>query len=116
MKKTILIAEDEIELLTLYNRILKDLYTVINAQNGREAIDLFKKHKPDLTLMDIRMPVMSGDEAIKEIQKMDSGAKIIAVTAFDYSMDQLGVPVMRKGFTKQDFLSMIEKGLLGIFQ
>ena len=43
-----------------------DMVVVAEAANGREAIELFREHKPDIALMDLRMPVMGGVEAMKK--------------------------------------------------
>lgn len=111
MKKKILIAEDEKDLLVLYRKMIGDVYEIFEALNGKEAVDLYQNVKPDLVLMDIRMPVMTGDEAIKKIREFDKKANIIAVTAFSYTKEELGVPVLRKKFTKKEFLDRLEAGL-----
>ncbi len=54
---------------------------VAEAENGRDAVELYKEHEPDLVTMDITMPVMSGIEAIKEIKRIDGEAKIIVCSA-----------------------------------
>lgn len=113
MKKRLLVAEDEQDLLVIYRLILGDAYEVIEAQNGREAIDLWQRHQPDLVLMDIQMPVMSGDVAIREILKADPQARIIAVTAYRYTREELGVPVLRKGLASSEFLAAVESALQG---
>ena len=74
-------------------------------------MDLFKAHRPDLTLMDIRMPVMTGSEAIEEIVAHSPSARLIVVTAFDYREERHNVPVLRKGFSRKELLTKIESGL-----
>lgn len=113
MKKKLLVAEDELDLLMIYRMILGDSYEVLEAQNGREAVDLWRRFKPDLVLMDIQMPVMSGDVAIREILDADPSAKILAVTAYRYVQNDLGVPVLSKGFGPAEFLKAVEKALYG---
>ncbi len=66
-KKTILVADDSKPILDMFGMWLKGSYKIIEAVHGREAVEKYKETRPDLVLMDIRMPVMSGDEAIKEI-------------------------------------------------
>lgn len=51
------------------------------ATNGEEAIEQYEQHKPDLVTMDITMPKLNGDEALKIIRKNDKNAKIIMITA-----------------------------------
>jgi two-component system chemotaxis response regulator CheY len=109
MKKRLLVAEDERDLLTIYRLILGDTYELYEAQNGQEAIELWKRHNPDLILMDIQMPIKSGDIAIREILREDPHAKILAVTAYRHTCEELGVPVLAKGFEPSEFLSAVER-------
>ena len=51
------------------------------ASNGQEAVDKFKKCRPDIIIMDITMPVMDGLTALKEIKKIDANATVVMVTA-----------------------------------
>jgi len=67
--------------------MLKDIlvnngYEIVGeASNGREAIEKYAEHQPDLVLMDITMPDMDGITSLKEIKKIDSQAKIIMCSA-----------------------------------
>jgi DNA-binding NarL/FixJ family response regulator len=60
-----------------------DLVVVGAASNGREAVDLWKEHRPDVTLLDLRMPVLDGVGAIKQIREVDPNAHIVVLTTFD---------------------------------
>lgn len=113
MKKRLLVAEDEKDLLFIYRMMLGDVYEVFEAENGQEAVDLWRLHQPDLVLMDIQMPVKSGDVAIREILRDDPTARILAVTAYRYTREELGVPVLRKGFERREFLQAVETLLQG---
>jgi two-component system, chemotaxis family, chemotaxis protein CheY len=53
------------------------------ASNGAEAITLYQEHHPDLVTMDLVMPVMGGQEALRQIRALDPEAKVIVVTALD---------------------------------
>ena len=64
-----------------------DMAVVGEASNGREAVDLWKKHQPDVTLLDLRMPELDGVGAIKEIRTEDESARIIVLTTFDGDED-----------------------------
>src|SRR5215475_7878043 len=55
---------------------------VAQASNGREAIDSFREHKPDVTLMDLRLPDMSGIDAMSAIRSEFPDARIIILTTF----------------------------------
>lgn len=60
-----------------------DLEIVGEAENGKMAIDLVEQLQPDVVLMDVRMPIMDGVAATREIQKRFSGTKILVLTTFD---------------------------------
>src|SRR4051794_32841535 len=60
-----------------------DLRVVAEAADGREALTQFRLHRPDVTLMDVRMPVMDGAEATAAIRAEFSEAVIILLTTFD---------------------------------
>jgi DNA-binding NarL/FixJ family response regulator len=65
----------------------KDVQLVAEGSNGREAVALFEKHRPDVTLMDLRMPVLDGINAVKEIRRAYPEARIIALTSYDGDQD-----------------------------
>ena len=67
-----------------------DMRLVAEAANGREAVELFRQHRPDVTLMDLRMPVLDGIAATVEIRREFPEAKIIALTSFDGDQDIYG--------------------------
>ncbi|VXD25059.1 Multi-sensor hybrid histidine kinase (fragment) [Planktothrix serta PCC 8927] len=80
----ILVVDDRIENRLLIVRLLTQLgFEVREASNGQEAVQLWQEWQPDLTWMDIRMPVLDGYEATKQIRAMESGQNsiIIALTA-----------------------------------
>ena len=60
-----------------------DMQVVGEAGNGREAVEAFRVHHPDVTLMDLRMPQMDGIEATKLIRRDNPEARIIALTSYD---------------------------------
>jgi DNA-binding NarL/FixJ family response regulator len=64
-----------------------DMDLVAEGSNGREAIELFREHKPDVLLMDLRMPDVDGITAIKQIRAEFPSARIIALTSFDGDQD-----------------------------
>lgn len=64
-----------------------DMTVVGEASNGREAVDLWKEHRPDVALLDLRMPELEGVGAIKEIREVDDSARIIVLTTFDGDED-----------------------------
>lgn len=86
--KTILIAEDTDSNFLLLNIILRKNYHLIRAYNGQEAIRLYHEHHPDIILMDIKMPIMDGLEATREIRKENVNIPIIALTANAFDSDK----------------------------
>jgi DNA-binding NarL/FixJ family response regulator len=60
----------------------KDMVLVAEAATGKEAIEYFQDHKPDITLMDLRLPDMSGIDAIRRIRAVDPTARIIVLTTY----------------------------------
>jgi DNA-binding NarL/FixJ family response regulator len=64
-----------------------DMTVVAEAANGRQAADLWKQHRPDVTLLDLRMPVLDGAGAIARIRELDPEARIIILTTFDGDED-----------------------------
>lgn len=78
-KKTILVVDDEKDLLDLieYN-LRKEGFEVLKAENGQQGIEVAKKNKPDLVLLDIMMPKMDGLEAV-EIMRQDNDLKNIPI-------------------------------------
>jgi two-component system NarL family response regulator len=86
----ILIADDHSVvregLVSLVKR-KSDMVVVAEASNGREAVDLWKEHRPDVTLLDLRMPELDGVGAIKEIRELDENAQIVVLTTYDGDED-----------------------------
>ena len=86
--KKILIAEDNDSNFILMTYILKKFYQFDRAQNGQEAVDMVEKGNYDLILMDIKMPVMDGMEATKQIKEKHPDLPIIALTANAFDSDR----------------------------
>ncbi len=79
MANAILVADDDPDILSIVSMSLETQgYTVHKATNGREAVDLARQHHPDLILMDMMMPVVSGYEAVGEL-KADATTKDIVI-------------------------------------
>ena len=88
--KTILIAEDDPANYLYLAEILKDTKTeILHAYNGQEAVELCQNYPSiNLILMDIKMPVINGYDAIKEIRKLRRNLPIIAQTAYAFASDR----------------------------
>lgn len=84
---TILIAEDMDSNFELLNAILSSTYNLIRARDGIEAVNLFNDKKPNLILMDIKMPNMDGLDATRIIRELSPNIPIIALSAYAYKQD-----------------------------
>jgi DNA-binding NarL/FixJ family response regulator len=86
----ILIAEDHNVVRDGLVAIVKqeqDMEVVAETGDGRHAVELWKQHRPEVTLMDLRMPSLDGVNAIYEIRAADPNARIIVLTTFDGDED-----------------------------
>lgn len=63
------------------------LQVIAEAGNGREAVDAFTRWRPDVTLMDLRMPEMEGVDAIRRIRAIDPQARVVVLTTYDADED-----------------------------
>lgn len=91
MAKTVLVVEDNELNMKLFHDLLEASgYETIQTRNGLEAIDLAREHRPDLILMDIQLPEVSGLEVTKWIKEDDElrTIPIIAITAFAMKGDE----------------------------
>ncbi|MCB1455295.1 MAG: response regulator [Nitratireductor sp.] len=91
MAKSVMIVEDNELNMKLFNDLLEaNGYTTIKTRNGLEALDLAREHRPNLILMDIQLPEVSGLEVTKWIKEDDRlhTIPVIAVTAFAMKGDE----------------------------
>jgi len=117
--KKILIAEDEEFNYRFLERVLMKLgATVIRANNGQETVDLIKTHDDTaLLLLDLKMPIMSGYEAIRIIRQQGNILPTIAVTAYAFTEDRIKAidagcdDYISKPFEIQDLLVILKKYL-----
>ena len=94
---SLLYVEDEPDTLKLYLRYFELYFDVVyTAQDGRKALEIYDEYKPDVIILDINIPYISGIEIAQKIRKTDSQTKIIMLTS---SSD------------KQTFLKVVELGL-----
>jgi len=121
-KAYILIADDEPDIAAVYQTKLESAgYTVATVANGKEAIASVRSKKPDLVLMDMKMPELDGIDATMQLKEdaATKGVKVVFLTAFsdpvNPSMDvtaakELGaVDFIRKGISLDEFLARVEK-------
>ena len=85
-KIRVLIADDHVTVLEGLAAMIgrqPDMVVVAEAADGQEAIDLWLTHRPEVTLLDLRMPKLDGVDVIEEIRKRDSSARIIVLTTYE---------------------------------
>ena len=88
-KATILVAEDYQSNYDLIAAIIGKMYRLVHAHDGMEAIMYYEQYKPDLILMDIKMPNINGLDATKAIREMSADVPVIAVSAYAYEKDKV---------------------------
>ncbi|HZC69018.1 MAG TPA: response regulator [Nitrospirales bacterium] len=99
---TILVVDDELVFCELLKTLLKSHgHEVLTANNGRQALEVFKQHRPQFTMLDLRMPEMDGLAVLKQIRAIDTTAAVMILTA--WGSDALELQARKLGVT--DFLS-----------
>ena len=92
----ILVVDDEVKACELLKRFLeKKGYEVITSNNGEDALEKVKNKKPDVMLLDIRMPGMGGIEVLKRVREFDKYVGIIMVTAV--KEEKIGKEALKSG-------------------
>jgi two-component system chemotaxis response regulator CheY len=116
IKKILIVDDSPIARKMLKSCLPKDQgFEYHEACDGREGVEKYKSICPDLTFMDLTMPVMTGYEAIVEIIKHDSNALVIVVTAdvqlkaIKTVLDSGAYMVLRKPLKKEDLLIALSK-------
>jgi DNA-binding NarL/FixJ family response regulator len=87
-----------------------DMTLVAEATNGREGIEFFRTHRPDVALMDLRMPDMNGIDAIRAIRSEFPTARIVVLTTYAGDVQALGA--LKAGASGYLLKSMLRKDLL----
>ena len=117
--RSVLLVEDQKYNLLVLKKMLEYMeFDVMTAENGQEAVDICNKITEfDLVLMDIKMPVMDGYHALREIKKILPEMKIIAETAYALSGDEKKIldagfdDYLAKPITRERLSSVISRNL-----
>ena len=99
--KTILIVDDEQVILDFFAGTLKE-YRLLTAKSGEEALEIIKTDKPNLVLLDLKMPGMDGIETLRHIKKLDKSIGVIMMTAY-------GTPEVQKQALESGAHSLMAK-------
>lgn len=85
----IAIIEDEPSITNMYSMKLElSGYKVVTANNGKDGLELIEKERPILVLLDLKMPIMTGDEMLAKLRETDWGAKIKVIVLTNISRDE----------------------------
>jgi CheY-like chemotaxis protein len=120
VKKKVLIVDDEPNVRRLSRKILNNTFDVVEAEDGRQAIEIAVTQQPDVILMDMMMPRMDGLSACHAIKKdpTTKSIPVIMVTAIGFELNiklsqQMGATgYVTKPFSSQDLLDKIGEVLL----
>jgi two-component system chemotaxis response regulator CheY len=118
-----LVADDDKLVRITLRKILESAgYTSLGAKDGAEAIEVYRKQKPDLVIVDIVMPIKDGVRTFLELRGFDAKAKIIAMSAGARSgkVDYLSLTkrigangILAKPFTRASVLALVGQVLAG---
>jgi C4-dicarboxylate-specific signal transduction histidine kinase len=118
---TVLFVEDEDLLRAIYERILdKFISRLFVASNGKEGLELYHQHNPDLIITDIMMPVMDGLEMVEKIREIDKNIRLVILSAYgeaEYFMDAIKIGVnsfLLKPVETEKLQSLVEELAKGI--
>ena len=115
--KSILIVDDDVGILeTLQYLLLNEGYEVAVSRNGQDAVNQYKEIKPNIVLMDIKMPIMNGFNAFFKIKEFDKNAQVILTSSYAIDNEEyqhakkMGlVGLLSKPFTIEKIIKMIDK-------
>ena len=116
-QKTILVAEDEDSNYELVKIVLQKRYRLLRAHNGIEAVNLNEDERPDLILMDIRMPEMNGLDATRIIKEVNHDTPVIALSAYAFEENVREAKMagcdefMAKPFRVENLIEVVKKYL-----
>ena len=113
----ILVCDDSL----LIRRQLKDAlekmggFTIYQASNGQEAVEIYKKEAPDLVLLDLVMPVMNGLDCLKNIRELDNEANVVMITStgtkenLRQALDLGAIDFIQKPWKEEQLLSALSR-------
>lgn len=121
MKCKVLVAEDELierkVLCKTLQKYLGDLILLFEARNGREAVELFQQEAPQLAILDIEMPGLTGLEVARKIRETDKNCGILFLTGFDkfaYAKQAISVHALDyllKPYKEQELVFAVEDAI-----
>lgn len=122
MARILVIDDEDLVRLTVRQTLELAGHTVVEASNGRDGIDMFKAHKPDLVVTDLIMPEMEGIETIAQLRRAQADLRIIAMSGggrtgnmnFLDMAERLGASrILGKPFDVDEFAAIVDEVLAG---
>ncbi len=121
---TILLVDDELHIRKFVTLLLKQIGSpkILEASNGEEALALYASEKPDLVLLDISMPVLSGLDTLKQLRAADPEAIVIMLTSLTNRQSVEGalalgaVNYIRKDLPKEEIIQALNETIEGVFE
>jgi DNA-binding NtrC family response regulator len=111
MTKVLIVDDDEFMLNVLANQLQDEGYILFTTADGPHGVELYKKERPDVVLLDIGLPTISGIEVLKQIKQFDAEAKVIMITGYPSSL--MKEEAMRNGafafYEKPGVILMLRK-------
>ncbi|MEM1573771.1 MAG: response regulator [Candidatus Methanomethylicaceae archaeon] len=90
--------------------IVEDLGEILEAGNGKDALELYIKNKPDLVIIDVNMPIMNGLEALSKMREINPNLKAIIITAYPLHKKKTDVECfITKPFNEEELLSLVRE-------
>lgn len=120
---TILLVDDEPHIRKYVGLILKSIGTptLLEAANGREALEIFQREQPDLVLLDVNMPLMDGIETLKKLREIDPECLVIMLTSLanrqtiDQAVELGAANYIRKDTPKEEIAKALSETIDACF-
>jgi DNA-binding NtrC family response regulator len=115
-KRSVLIVDDEFGIRESLKMILKPIYEVHTAADGKEALQCVKKDKIDLVTLDLKMPGLSGIDVLRQIKRNNPDIEVVVITAYGtvqnaQEANRYGAGFITKPFNVADLINSISESL-----
>lgn len=119
LPQKVLVVDDEQHIRFFLTMMLKEIgvATIVEANNGKQAIEVYTKEKPDAVLMDVNMPLLDGIGALKEIMKLNPETMVVMLTSIatrqsvDECLELGACNYIRKDLSKQEMTQTLKETL-----
>jgi len=111
--KVMFVDDDAITRMVMVRQLEAKYSVLFSAANGKEGLEIFKKEKPDVVVTDLGMPVMSGEEMIGEIRKIEPMQNVIVISGYHNPIDDDKVLVVQKPVSMERLCNEIDRMIAG---